>query len=190
MKNHRLTRGIAIATASALLMAATAAGAVDLRSWDVKINDATKRFIVLPAFKNQAVLDKETQLVWQRAPSNEFISFEDARTVCQRAALGGRRGWRVPALSELRSLLDANVSDFHVTALPAGHPFIGIMEPFGNGPTGNNYGRYWTSTLNTTQDANYRLVVTMDGVVNPTVLPIGTALGAAWCVRGAMSSGE
>jgi hypothetical protein len=188
--NTRLARGIAAASATALLMTATAAGAVDLRSWDMKINDATKRFIVLPAFSNQAVLDKETQLVWQRAPSNEFISFEDARAVCQHAALGGRRGWRVPALSELRSLLDATVIQYDVTALPAGHPFIGIMEPLGNGPAGNAYGRYWTSTLKTTQDANYRLVTTMDGASDPVALPIGLASGAAWCVRGAMSSGE
>ena len=39
--------------------------AAPLESWDDQINNAT-RFKVLPEFSNEAVLDKETQLVWQR----------------------------------------------------------------------------------------------------------------------------
>jgi hypothetical protein len=40
--------------------AATPANAVDLRSWDQKFNNAANRFIVLTAFNDEAVLDKES----------------------------------------------------------------------------------------------------------------------------------
>src|SRR5262245_27498296 len=45
---------------------AGSAGAVDLRSWDRKLAD-TERFALLADFNNEAVLDKETQLVWRRS---------------------------------------------------------------------------------------------------------------------------
>jgi hypothetical protein len=47
-----------------------------LKSWSRRINDATERFEVLEKFKNEAVLDRETQLVWQREPKDKpFSSF-------------------------------------------------------------------------------------------------------------------
>jgi len=39
-----------------------------LKSWSREIKDATKRFEVLDRFNDEAVLDRETQLVWQREP--------------------------------------------------------------------------------------------------------------------------
>lgn len=173
------------AATTALVLAGTAQ-AVDMRSWDMKINDVTKRFIVLPAFGSQAVLDKETQLVWQRTPSDDFVSFNVAWQSCDWAKLGGRMGWRLPTLSELRSLMNPAVENESVPSLPAGHPFIGVMAPIKNN---GGYGRYWTSTLTTSQDTTYRLAATMN-VRHPTAMNIGTALASAWCVRGAASSGE
>jgi hypothetical protein len=41
-----------------------------LKSWSRKIKDATKRFEVLDRFKDEAVLDREPQLVWQREPKS------------------------------------------------------------------------------------------------------------------------
>jgi hypothetical protein len=155
----------------------------------MKINDVTKRFIVLPAFSNQAVLDKETQLVWQRSPNNDLVPFQAASQTCDLAKTGGRMGWRLPSLPELRSLMDSTVASNNLPSLPAGHPFVGVMTPLGAGPSGNNYGRYWTTTLPITQDPSYRLVA-MISLSNPTIHTVGTALSAAWCVRGARSSGE
>ena len=80
------------------------ANAVDIRSWDQRIDDATKRFVVLAAFNNQAVLDKETQLVWQRqtaSPQTWYVAMEG----CLLASIGGRDGWRLPSMSELSSLV-------------------------------------------------------------------------------------
>jgi hypothetical protein len=45
-----------------------------LKSWSRKINDATKRFEVLDSFNAEAVLDRETQLVWQREPQDQPFS--------------------------------------------------------------------------------------------------------------------
>jgi hypothetical protein len=40
--------------------------AIDTRDWGRKFASSDNRFVVLDAFNNEAVLDEETQLVWQR----------------------------------------------------------------------------------------------------------------------------
>jgi hypothetical protein len=51
-----------------LLLCAMPVGAVPLESWDDKIPNAGTRFKILTEFNGEAVLDKETQLVWQQSP--------------------------------------------------------------------------------------------------------------------------
>ena len=46
---------------------------VPLESWDDQIN-SPQRFRVIPEFNNEAVLDRETQLVWQRDVGIEYRS--------------------------------------------------------------------------------------------------------------------
>ena len=55
---------------------------------------------------NAAVLDHETGLVWQRVPSATSIDFLTADQTCREAKIGGRYGWRLPAIDELLSLDD------------------------------------------------------------------------------------
>ena len=55
-------------TVAALFWFVDPAGAIPLESWDDKIPIATNRFRVLPEFSGQAVLDSETQLVWEQSP--------------------------------------------------------------------------------------------------------------------------
>jgi hypothetical protein len=108
---------------AALACAAAAIGpaqALTLQSWDKKIA-GPRRFVVLQAFDNRAVLDRETQLVWQRAPGGPLLrSFSGAFNSCYASEIGGRLGWRPPTMPELTSLLDRSQS---FPPLPVGHPF-------------------------------------------------------------------
>ena len=99
-RRGRITRCLA-AVLAAVAMAATVAEAIDVRSWDQIITNVNQRFVVLSAFYDKAVLDKETQLVWLRSPLTEE-RFNDARGLCTQAGLG-RRGWRL-RLARLESV--------------------------------------------------------------------------------------
>src|SRR5262249_25029699 len=66
---------------------------------------------------NVAVLDRETGLVWQRSPSLANEGWYGAVFGCVDSPLGGRYGWRLPEIEELRSLLDSTGT------FQAGHPF-------------------------------------------------------------------
>ena len=105
-------------------------------SWDQTL-PASTRFVVLSNLNSQAVLDRETGLVWQRTPDNSFSTHDSARQKCELDATGGREGWRLPAVNELESLIDPTIP-FPNTALPSGHPFIagGSCAAVG----------YWTAT--------------------------------------------
>ena len=98
-------------------------------SWDQTM-PASSRFVVLSNFNSEAVLDRETGLVWQRTPQRVTASTiqSDAVQDCSGARTGGRAGWRVPTIYELGSLFDpANLG-----ALPPisiGHPFTGSPRP-------------------------------------------------------------
>jgi hypothetical protein len=72
-----------------------AARALDLKSWDDKIA-GTLRWKILAEFNNEAVLDKETQIVWERSPDTTFLAWTAARTACSVKNVGGRKGWRLP----------------------------------------------------------------------------------------------
>ena len=122
----RSTRRIcaaAVLTSTSLAFANTA-GAVDLRDWGRKYNTASERFVVLASFGNQAVLDKETQLVWPISPQ-PARDWTFAVSYCHASHTGGRAGWRLPSISELTSLLGTDAK------LPTGHPFnIDIAQLF------------------------------------------------------------
>src|SRR4249920_2249418 len=65
-------------------------------SWDQTLPAAT-RFIVLSNMNSEAVLDRETGLVWSRSPSENlnFDWFTSSR-FCATLRLGNRAGWRLP----------------------------------------------------------------------------------------------
>lgn len=124
----------AIAAICACLALASTASAVDLRDWGRKF-PASQRFVVLSQFNNEAVLDKETQPIWQRehAGVNDFQRY--AANYCISRRIGNRMGWRLPTVAELSSLLDTGASGS--TKLPVGHPFKSY-----NGFQGG----FWTTT--------------------------------------------
>ena len=101
--------------------------------WD-QVLPVSQRFVVLPAFNNDAVLDKETGLVWEKSPQTNGVSAANSRLACANKAVGGRKGWRVPALPELTSLVDPSVASPGPT-LPQGHPFLNVQAA-----------NYWSSS--------------------------------------------
>jgi hypothetical protein len=93
---------------------------------DRRSNNARRRFKLLSDFKDKAVLDRETGLVWERQPSNQTFAWPNARLHCAQKAVGERGGWRLPAFNELASLVDPAITDPAVPRVLAGHPFLNV----------------------------------------------------------------
>jgi hypothetical protein len=94
-------------------------------SWSRKIpcdsTDNCPRFVVLSDFDDDAVLDKETGLVWGRRISrNASAQWHLLMGYCTHRNTGGRMGWHLPTIEQLGTLIDRTRSN---PALPAGHPF-------------------------------------------------------------------
>jgi hypothetical protein len=149
-------------------------------TWDDKIN-GHHRFKVLREFGGAAVLDKETGRVWEQSPSTDTFCWTasascpgtglapDALSHCYQLEVGGRKGWRVPSIEELASLVDTSQGSPTTPAIPAGHPF---NVP----PT-----VHWSSTTNAS-DASRAWAV---GFASGNVFnPLKTASREVWCVRG------
>lgn len=132
MGKRRLITMVAVALGAVVLASAGEAG--NLRSWDQKLTPA-QRFVTLDAFNDEAVLDKETQLVWQRVPFSWTVSWADARYYCANTTAGGRKGWRLAEIDELGSLIDPS-GPAGGPMLPANHPFSGVVS-----------GGYWSAPM-------------------------------------------
>ena len=161
--SHRIAAAVAVGCAGLAL--ASTAGAVDLRDWGRKFNTAGERYVVLASFNNEAVLDKETQLVWRRTAASP-IQWVAALQYCYSSGTGGRYGWRLPSLSELSSILGTG------SVLPAGHPFLSIPDQM----------YFWSST-DVSYDADFAYTRKLTG------LSVGTGMKTGFyptlCVRGA-----
>lgn len=71
--------------------------------------------------QDDAVVDLESKLVWQRADSGkDFWLHEEARAYCEQLSLSGKKGWRLPSREELQDLYD------RLSALPGSYR----AEPF------------------------------------------------------------
>ena len=74
-----------------------------------------------------AVLDKETGLVWEKSPSEQKMDWPHAHTYAHSITVGGRKGWRLPTIEELESLVDPTQTS---PALPKGHPFTNVQSGY------------------------------------------------------------
>lgn len=131
-------------------------------SWHQKI-PAKERFELV--LDDEAVLDRETGLVWEQAPN--AANYEQWNIVvdhCYAQTVGERRGWRVPARYEILSLVEASATN---TGLPVGHPFVLPGITFWTA-TEHSYSMAWAFSTNSGD------VFLMDK-------PIKAYL---WCVRG------
>src|SRR5262245_37556154 len=103
-------------------------------SWDQTLPSST-RFIVLSNFNSEAVLDRETGLVWSRSPNGADRWFF-ATGKCIGLNIGGRGGWRLPTINEIASVWDLSATSG--PPFPPGHPFTGF-DP--------QSGEFWSATL-------------------------------------------
>lgn len=162
---------LAIAIAIVVATAAGSAAAASPQSWDRVIPNGAKRFKVLKQFDEEAVLDLETGLVWQRSPSpTSQFDWGESAALCIGTAIGGRRGWRLPAAWELMTLKDPAQSN---PALPDGHPFQNVVEGT----------LYWTSTASLSNQTS-ALALTFTAGGQGIITSPKTGDGLRWCVRG------
>jgi hypothetical protein len=160
-----------LVSCAVLALTVTSAGAASLQTWDKVIPDGAKRFKVLNQFDGEAVLDKETGLVWQRSPSSiSTFDWGSSVALCVGTAIGGRRGWRLPTAWELMTLKDPAQSD---PALPPNHPFEDVVTET----------IYWTSTADA-ETASHALSITFANGGAGIIIGDKTTLGLRWCVRG------
>ena len=133
-------------------------------TWD-QILPAGERFKLVMG--SVAVLDKETGLVWDKSPDTLPRSWLDGLGYCFTKLLGGRKGWRLPTIEELASLVDSTVIG---PALPPGHPFTNVQVAY-----------YWSATTSAANSGFAWYVNLNDGHVG-ALDKTGTDL--VWCVRG------
>jgi len=160
-RNVTRRRHSLIVAAVGLALCLAIPGAAKPPSWDKRI-DGKARFKVLKALDSEAVLDKETGLVWQQAAATEREFWVAAKIYCLSAATGGRGGWRLPRVEELGTLLTPG------TGLPSAHPFDASGD------------LYWTATART--DFAWG-IATIDGS-SELVPKVALTLNGVWCVRG------
>jgi hypothetical protein len=107
-------------------------------TWSQYIDHASDRFELV--LYDDAVLDKETGLVWARNANipTGTVSWEGANIYCRNLEIGERKGWRLPTIEELATLVDPHSTD---PALPPGYSsfFYNVYNEV-----------YWSSTTRVT----------------------------------------
>lgn len=136
-------------------------------SWDQTLPAAT-RFIVLTNMGSEAVLDRETGLVWEQSPDTTPRVWMIAHLHCNQKTVGGRKGWRLPGIQDLASLIDPAVAAPGPT-LPAGHPFSNVQPA------------YWTAT-STYFDPDQAYAVSF--FLGGRITQLKSTGISVWCVRG------
>jgi len=134
---------------------------------------AAQRFVILPAFNSEAVLDKETGLIWERSPQTTSARWIAARRTCIEKNVGGQKGWRLPLLDELTSLVDSSVAPPGPT-LPPGHPFLTVQSTV-----------YWSATR-VDEDAKGSWAVHFGLGGGATFINWAHSI-QSWCVRDGMN---
>lgn len=170
--------GTSVVTLSAWAQTTAPGPYYAMPSWDQKLEcafvNACPRFIVLSNWGNAAVLDRETGLVWERSPAeiNYAQTWREAHSWCMDRVVGGRAGWRLPSIQELRSLVDPTevASSLGSNLLPPGSPFrhypyISWSASTVAAETGQAWGMLFNSSALALDKSN-------------------NFLANAWCVRG------
>jgi hypothetical protein len=147
-------------------------------TWSQKLPAAQRFELVLDG---EAVLDKETGLVWERSPLEYDLVWTEAIYRCSTLTSGGRLGWHLPTIEQLASLVDQ--SALALLKLPVGHPFDtdcstgGCVQPWPSS--------YWSSSTYALSATSAFFVTFADGRVGDS--DKSERGSHAWCVRGGQS---
>jgi hypothetical protein len=134
--------------------------------WDSNKPSAS-RFTVLAEFGGAAVRDNNTGLVWEQMPTM-MDTWAGARGRCLDKPVGGTRGWRLPSVTELSSLMDPSLGPPYVPTV-----FTGVT------------GIYWSATASAEGGSTTKFSVSFtDGSVGTTSKGLSNNV---WCVRGSMN---
>ena len=133
-------------------------------TWSQKL-PASERFVLV--LDGAGVLDKETGLVWEKSPDTTKRDWYDACAHCYQREVGGRKGWRLPTVEELASLVDTTNAS---PALPTGHPFSNVQSSY-----------YWSSSTTHRYADVAWFVFFHNGFVNYKEKYTDSYV---WCVRG------
>ena len=123
--------------------------------------------------------DNNTGLVWDRAPEIGLFAWGGtygAARYCLLKNLGGTRGWRLPSVVELASLIDLS--------LPP--PFVPASAFTIGGSPGVQSVSYWSASTVADNPSNAWLVYFGDGDV--VTFTKASVRFPAWCVRGDMNA--
>ena len=75
---------------------------------------------------DDTVTDNNTKLMWSKnANLYDVQEWNQAESLSDGTTLAGHSDWRLPAISELKSLIDKNQFD---PALPPGNPFMNVQS--------------------------------------------------------------
>jgi len=141
-------------------------------SWDQGLAAAERFVRVLPTAATPAgegVLDKNTGLVWEQSPLATTHTWVSARFQCTGRTVGDQKGWRLPSVHELNSLVDPTN--------PAGNPDIPAGAPFANVQSSV----YWSASSDVDTPTRAWIVVFFNGGVSVINKPFSRFV---WCVRG------
>jgi hypothetical protein len=141
------------------------------QNWDKNLPSGS-RFTVLAAFNNQAVRDNNTGLVWEQSPdaTGTYVWGAATKYCANKSSIGQTRGWRLPSVAELASLIDPSLAPPFV---PAG-VFTGVLQA-----------GYWSASVDADNPTRAWFVSFFQAQADTNVK---TATGTfhAWCVRGPM----
>lgn len=136
------------------------------------------RFAVWASVTNSpaddVVFDKEAGLVWERSPAIAKNTLGGAIVYSTARAAGGRKGWRLPAIEELLSLVDPQATN---PTLHDGHPFVNVKLDY----------FYWSLTRGIPLATDQNLVwgYNFGNGDTSSIVVAGTAC-YTWLVRGGL----
>ena len=114
--------------------------------------------------------------MWEKSPDATTAIWTDAALICANKIVGNRKGWRLPSIPELASLIDPTVVPPGPT-LPVGHPFTNVQSSQEKG--------YWSATTMGFSTALAWHAFFYNGAVTGNGKLVTDFI---WCVRGPMNA--